>query len=268
MANNELQDVRDFIMDRMKALLEHESKQKKNSRDYGYIGFDSSKFFSFTQNDKTYYLVSGRVFNEILNNVLCEATEKCPHLFGTGNAKDVIKAIYQTEPFGKEEDFESFLKVETFGLLIEVSDGKVNPKILQLNLFRDIEPNLKGGYDFTGGIFHMNKHFSYKGIPLSVDRMQTELVHPSVIIPLIAKSFFEGNFKSTARNDTYEVTLPIDNIYEVVFHFYHETNSDVYFLNSARKQSIKKKDESHIDKATIKDFNSHIQRPDSDKHIG
>ena len=94
------------------------------------------------------------------------ALKESSEFFGTGNAKDVIHALFLQALnhgwYGDEESFTDYLSNEIFCLLLCKKDGLFLDDILRIDLFRHIKestmrPNC---YDFVGGIFHALHHFS------------------------------------------------------------------------------------------------------------
>lgn len=134
------------------------------------------------------------------------------------------------------EDFAGFLGSEQFCYLLENVNGVIDDKILRVDLFRMIQPNENGGHDFTGGLFHANRHFSYKGFPLSTSKEKHDIFNFDQLLILICEAFFvhAGTFKTKSN---YSVTMPISGNDNIRFEFFYEQKNGVYFLNTAFKQT-------------------------------
>jgi hypothetical protein len=168
-----------------------------------------------------------------LDSVLIEACEKYPDYFGKGEINKVLEALYQTENVGTMEQFYDFLKTEQFAWILEIVNEEVSPHVLRVELFRRVDKLKKDEFknEFTGGVFHSFKHFTYKGIPLSTKKENKEINHPKSIIQYLIQGFFFSDLKM--KSDTkYEskMNFQIDN--QLQFSFYKQKVTDIYFVNS------------------------------------
>lgn len=181
---------------------------------------------------KTFCLVPNNVFNLIIHQNLIRAQKKYPERFGNGNARDVIRALYDIEPLKDFDFFVEMLSREQFCYIVEINnDTDINPKVLRLDLYRKIEPNKDGGFDFVGGIFHCFKHFRYMGIPLSTGTDKNELAHPTNLILRIIEAFFVRTLKKKSK-DTLISEYALNDSYHLKFVFYYEKETKVYFIKT------------------------------------
>ncbi|MCD9575071.1 hypothetical protein LUU93_08845 [Flavobacterium sp. SCIV07] len=183
---------------------------------------------------RTYYLVPTNMFKAIIERNLRIASTKFPKKFGTGDAKDVIEAIYDLEPWFDLERFIETLRTEQFCYAIEVINGKINEKLLRIDLYRDIKANKNGGFDFIGGIFHCYKHFSFEGKPLSTSKEINDIEHPKELLFKIIKTFFLGNITIVDELTSYS-EIEINEKEKLRLVFYYEKNTEVFFVKTAHR---------------------------------
>jgi hypothetical protein len=190
----------------------------------------------YEKEGKKYYLPKTNTFKHITGNVLTDACQKFPKHFGTGNANDIIEAIYKIDPvIFLLKDFVHFLQNEQFCYVVEGSEKRLNEKILRIDLFREIKPNKQGRFDFVGGLFHANKHFSFKGIPLSTGTEINDISSVEYLIYKIAESFFSENMKHK-KGLNYTSLIPLNEKYNLRVEFYFGKKTGVYFINTVFKE--------------------------------
>lgn len=202
-------------------------------RSFAKSGFDNSHYHEFIYGDRKFVIICTNVFYHILESVLIEACEKYPENFGKDNVEKVLQALYLIENIGTPIQFSNFLKNEQFAWIIEFHDESISPNILRVELFRQIN-TLKDEQqrnEFTGGIFHAFKHFSYKGIPLSTKKENKQIEHSKSIIELLIQGFFYTEL-IIKKEHKYESEKILPNGKKIHFSFYKENISGVYFMNS------------------------------------
>jgi len=231
----EFQTIGDFLEAKSVLLWKHE-KSKGINRTYAKTNFDETKFHEIKISNRRFFVVCTNVFHQILNSVLADACEKYPECFGTGNASDVLCALYKIEAFGSISDFQNFLSEEQFAWIVEISEGHVRPKILRIELFRKID-NLNGDEtktEFTGGVFHSFRHFHYKDVPLSTKKEKGSIDHPSSIIELLISGFFFSELKQKDMNGEKLEAKVTNEDSKYCFAFFFEKESQTHFVNSVR----------------------------------
>lgn len=236
MKSKEFQAIGDFLENQSILLWKHEKKKGIN-RPYAKTRFDETKFHEIEISDRRFIVVCTNVFHQMLNSVLAEACEKYPECFGTGKASDVLCALYKTEAFGTIDEFQNFLNEEQFAWIVEINEELVQPKLLRIELFRKIN-NLKGDEtktEFTGGVFHIFRHFHYKGVPLSTKKEKRDIDHPSSIIELLISGFFFSELKQKdVIGEKFESKATNKDGFKYCFAFYFEKESQIHFVNSVR----------------------------------
>lgn len=206
---------------------------KSERRSFAKSGFDISHYREIDYADRKFVIISTNVFYQILDSVLIEACEKYPKNFGKDNVNKVLQALYLVENMGTPDQFSDFLKNEQFAWILELVDESVSPYALRVELFRQINivKNEDTKNEFTGGIFHLFKHFTYKGIPLSTKKENKEINHPKSIIEFLIQGFFFTELKKKSENK-YESKKNLPNGKELCFSFYKEDIIGIYFVNS------------------------------------
>lgn len=233
----DFQLISTFLEEKSSLLWKHEKEQGFN-RTYAKIRFDESNFFEIQISGRKFYVVSTRVFRQLLTSVLAEACETYPENFGTGCAEDVLYGIYKVESFGTLSNFQNFLNDEQFAWIVELYKGVVNPKVLRVQIYRKISSTKEDTTktEFTGGILHLFKHFKYKGIALST-KGEKEINHPNSIIDFLIYGFFFAVLKEKQQKEnkiTFESKFEFHDGERVCCAFYYENESGIYFVNSAR----------------------------------
>lgn len=227
-----LQEAKDYVEKKALELMAHEEK------DHAAIGVPFQNYRFFTINDRTFYLAQTNIFRVIMEEDLTAAQDRTPANFGTGNAHDVIKALWETRPIFALEAYTEELKDEKWGYVVESEDGKVVDRILRLDLFRMLRPACNENYEFVGGVFHAFKHFSRNGTNYSIGKSNHELSCPYELIKNIIESFFilDGKFETDKE---YVVLKSHDEKYNMKYVFYREEKTNVFFLKTAYKEPIK-----------------------------
>lgn len=141
-----------------------EEIRQHEGRKWAVMGVPIQNYREIIIGDRTFYLVGTNIFWGILEDVLHKANKTYPLNFGNGNAVSVLHAVIKTRPiFGytKTKDLIRRLSTEVHAYLVEIKDGVVIDKTLRIDWFRKLDKirSKKKRYDFTGGLFHLLKHF-------------------------------------------------------------------------------------------------------------
>lgn len=224
----EFQKTREFIEKKSLDLMKHETK------DAAKMGFPINNYRKYLLQGRTFYCIKSNVFKVIIEEYLQKAQKQYPEKFGTGNAIDVITAIYNLEPTFDLNRFVGFLQNEQFAYVIESKDGEITDKILRIDLFRKLDENEKGYKEFTGGIFHSFKHFSVDNVNLSTGQDIHNIQCPEELLHLAAEAFFiaESNHENPKKLVSF---VNLDDKYNLKFVFYFEVNTQVYFIKTIHK---------------------------------
>ena len=210
---------------------------KQNSRTHYRIPSLDNIISKQIGQNKYHYYFTNIFYGLIAENVLIDAAEKYTKLFGTGNSEDIIKALNLIRPGFCSDD--SIYREEQFCYVIEEDlFGELNESnVLKIQLFRfqDLQTNTTSCKEFTGGLFHAFKHFSFNGINLSISK-NTEYnldYYPSYFISDINNAFFNSKLILTKDKNGKEGLLGKFN--NIDFLFFYDKNIDlgVYFLTTA-----------------------------------
>lgn len=126
--------------------------------------------------------------------------------------------------------------------VVKNEDGSIK-RILHLDLVRNIKPNPKRNNrpEFTGGLFHVLKHFSFNGKNLTYENDVCDV--PDVFrVANLAGTSFAGDLRMISQTDKmikYETNYPISETKMLWAYFSQEVESGVYFLDSLVVKSVK-----------------------------
>ncbi|RTE54143.1 hypothetical protein EHW67_09480 [Arenibacter aquaticus] len=232
--------INGFIRERALSIKEDESKNSEQ------IGFPISNYIDYSPqiDNPKYCCIATNTFKSIIvdNNTLSVIATKKPELFGTGNAKDVLKGILLNNPnyqctWNDDVDrFAVFLAKRAYLYAMKVDNNEVNNDVLRIDLFRELKTSKEdeGKFDFIGGLLHSFKHFSISGISLSTGNCEAELYHTLRIINYSLKAFFEG--ERVEIENGFKSYVPFDKNYKLCFIFYHNKRTNTFYINTIIKK--------------------------------
>lgn len=208
---------------------------KHETKDAAKVGFPIQNYRKYLIQGRTFYCIKSNVFDAIIDDYHVQAHKKYPEKFGTGNALDVIEAIYLIEPTRDLEWFVNFLRDEQFAYIIESDNGNIIDKILRIDLFRQLDKNDDGQNEFTGGIFHAFKHFSIDDRNLSTGQDVHNIQYPECLLHFATEAFFIAKGTHVTTKELVS-RIDLDNNYCLKFVFYFEENTGVYFIKTIHKE--------------------------------
>ena len=204
--------------------------QELNGYEYGYSIAD---YYSVKEGDSTIYFAFNSSFLKLISVKIPQAIDSLNDLFGTGNANEVLNALYQVSQtkFEKDEYIDYIRDLSCCYIIFEKQDS-IQDSILRLDMFRQLDDNKSNPFvkDFTGGLLHALKHFSMNGNNLSTGKEVndiTDISQFSDILPRIASAFVE-----CANSNNSNVTIPYKDNKYMKCGFYHEERTNVYYLNT------------------------------------
>lgn len=235
--SNEYKEISDIFQKEMKAIALHEGKNSW----YGGVPKKNCFVRKLYESILLYQMVTP-AFVTFISEVYLNALNNHQELFGTGNAKDVIHALYLESNARNwdEARYIEYLSKEVFCLLICKNKDFFFKDVLRIDLFRDIRESKtsKGNFDFVGGIFHALKHFSIEGISASISPNQkVDLYDVEQLIWPIAHAFYIGTWNNGNRKNTYESSIKYLGK-NFTLEFYKENSLNVSFVNSVIPKSI------------------------------
>lgn len=189
---------------------------------YHFFNISSTKYISIETNE----------FNYMKELKLKLTRKKFFHLFGTGNANDIIKAFFLQEKFSDYNFEKYYLQSEQFSLIVNRNQNFIPTKILRIDLFRDLKINNKGQYDFTGGLFHTLKHFCNEGLPLSTGNEKKEINYIDEILLIATVGLFENKLIQSKKENNFKTTFDYKKMGKFTASYFYEKVSGIYFLNT------------------------------------
>ena len=193
-------------------------------------GFPISEIYHYyVEDDHNFYIVFNVSCHRLLQEGIIKALEAFPEKFGTGNAEDVVDALYEVSVYkrlGDKDNFINFLANNACCYVVYANEEGFGD-ILRLDTFRKVEERNEDAHDFTGGLMHVLKHFSYEGRNLSVGKDVHDLFDLEHLVYLIAMAFRlkEGekcNWKATQELEE----GPMRAV------FYKEETTGFYFIKT------------------------------------
>ena len=244
-SNQEYDDLMAFMKPKLQSLWEHENNEReKQGRDalnmfqFGFSILDINHYLIDDECD--FYLVFNGSFLRMIYDTLLNASKEHPEKFGTGDANDVIDALYDVSGFydvGDKNRYIEFISENACCYIIYRNNKEFDNDILRIDLFRHVMPNKKDNskLDFVGGLMHTLKHFSIEDQNLSTGKDIYNVFDIHHIVYLIGMAFRlrEG------EGSKYEAIQKLTNA-NMFASFYKENVSGVFFLNSYyKKKSVK-----------------------------
>lgn len=234
----EYEKIKAILKKEMTLLAKHENKNSY----YSQIAI-SQCFCRQLNEEKHLYQAFTMSFINVIERDYINALKETPNFFGTGNAKDVIHALYLQAikccyPWD-EKRYTNYLSNEAFCLLLCKEKEAFDKNILRVDLFRRLDKSKKkeGCFDFTGGIFHALKHFSIDEQCASIlPNQNMHLYDIEQLIWPIAKAYYCGIWRKGDRVNTFETSTSYLNK-QFTLEFYKENDINVSFVNSVIPKS-------------------------------
>lgn len=234
MTYEEYKITKPVIEDVALRLMKHENK------DGAKAGLPFTNYCEINYQERRFFCVMSNVFLAFFKDYILKSQYIYPQNFGTGNAEDVLKALYELEKPCEFEDYIGFLSREQFAYIFEYKNEIKTDKILRIDLYRHIKLNKATNLpEFIGGIFHAFKHFSVNGRNLSTGKEVFDLKSPMELIVKTTIAFFTIRGESS-KQKKYEVRQEIDEKYCLKYAFHCEpTTENIYFIDTIYKEPKK-----------------------------
>ena len=247
LTEEEYNTIMPLLADKCLALWEHENEVAKTDADLkdtyiGRVAYPNCLAFNYDDGSKIFKLMTNKSRHMLKENYY-EAIDRFPDSFGTGNANDVLEALYLCSGADQMKwditRYVDYLKNDgsTF-YYYQNPDGSLCDDVLKLDFFRIIQNN----GEFTGGLFHAFKHFSINEKNLSTNKDEiNDIGSIDNLLRIIAEAFYKYERTRVSDDSPNEkVSLPsYDNRHYLQFVFYKEVISGVYFLKTCYVKSIK-----------------------------
>lgn len=235
----EYDDLMNYLQPIFRKIWEHENEERNkvgktlDAFQFGFSIYDCIHYK--TENcDEEFYIIYNTGFLKTISHQIILAQQQCPEKFGTGNADDVIDALYSVSGYNAFGDKNAYLDylIDYNCCYVVYKNNGLFGDVLKIDLLRRILPNKKvpSKSDFVGGLLHVLKHFSVEGKNLATGNDINNVFDVGHIIYLIAMAF---RLKKQCDKDNliYEAFQNLDNG-KMHVSFYKEKVANVYYLKT------------------------------------
>lgn len=190
---------------------------------------------------RKFYLVQSNIFKSIIESgIYTNTKELFPQSFGTNDAKDILAALKKSLNLDilSVERFSDFLQNENMAYVVEISDNVVLDKILRIDLYRKLDTK-NGVKEFTGGIFHILKHFALDE-QSSLSTYQKGYIIPywDYIVNKLIYNFYISELNQIDKNNYSSVSF-LDSTHKLKCFYYYNDEANLYFVKTMLVQTIK-----------------------------
>lgn len=241
----EYDDLMNYLQSVFLRSWEHENEERKKSGkslDMFQFGFPINEIYHYQTGDEgeDFYIIYNTLFLSTISRQIKLAQQQYPQKFGTGNADDLIDALYNVSNYkllGDRAAYLDYLIDYNCCYVVYRKNGVYND-ILRIDLLRDTKPNKKDPTqkDIIGGMLHVLKHFSIEGKNLGTGTDINDVFDVTHLIYLIAMAF---RLKKKCAKCKYEAIQKFDT-YAMHASFYRNPTTDVYYLNTYFKDRNEK----------------------------
>lgn len=225
-----------FLQCKALALWRHENKvhieRKEEEQNMIQYGYSIANWYCRQDENLNVYFIFNDTF-QILTNNIPSLAKSHPHLFGTGNADDVITAIYTNcKTQESKKDFTNRLKYFACCYIVYETDRGIDENVIKIDLFRDILNNKEDAtkYDFIGGLLHSLKHFSVDGQNLATGHDINNVEDVEEVLIMASHAFLDR--KQDVKKKTNYISYYETQTKRIKFVFYKEDTTNVFFLRT------------------------------------
>ena len=241
----EYDDLMNYLQPVFRRIWEHENDDRKKrgkSLDMFQYGFPINEIYHYKTGDEgeDFYIIYNTGFFSTILRQIKLAQQQYPQKFGTGNAADLIDALYDVSNYrllGDRTDYLNHLIDWNCCYVVYRKNGGYND-ILRIDLLRDTKPNKKDPtkVDIVGGLLHVLKHFSIDGKNLGTGTDINNVFDVTHLVYLIAMAFRQKKKEDKCKYDA------IQKFDSYVMHasFYRNPTTGVYYLNTYFKDRNEK----------------------------
>lgn len=247
--------LRTFLEGKTKALWEHEVKDQKEKgeepKNYYQSGFSISNICSYeSPSGPQFYIAWTNSFrNMVYDGAYYKSFLRYPKRFGTGNAEDVLSALYSSiNNDGQNffnwtiERYTEYLRGENCCYVVRKEGDSFSQTFLRIDLFRKIEPNCKTpeNKEFIGGLFHVLDHFSIKGKNLGTGKDVFDVGTIMDVVLLCINAFANLTIVNEQKASG---MVDLNESHSLKIAFYRESESGALYIKTAYPFSKKKEQE-------------------------
>ena len=237
------QEIEKFLKEKTRLLWEHENKVRnekgKPELNMYQEGFSITNYYCCNEGNTAIYFALNDSFEVNVFYRIYKAISIYPNKFGTGNAEDVVKALFKAndDTFLSPDEYMTYIANFACCYIIYETDSGFSNDVLRIDMLRSLmnkkdTPELK---EFVGGLLHALTHFSFNGAPLSTERKGADIPSVGITLNWIAQSFLSKHVEDGKRLCDYESIVDI-NGEKYRFHFYKEIETGIFFLKTFHRQ--------------------------------
>lgn len=235
----EYDDLMSYLKPVFKKIWAHENDERQKvgkSLDAFQFGFPINNIWLYLteKNGEKFYIIFNVSFFSMISDQIKQAQTQYPENFGTGNADDVMDALYQVSNYkglGDKNAYLDYLVDHCCCYVVYRVNGEFGD-VLRIDLLRTIKPNINTPEknDVVGGLLHVLKHFSLNGKNLATGTDKNDVFDVSHIIYLIAMAFRQ---KKTVKGSSCKYEA-LQKLQSGTGHavFYRNPDTGVYYLNT------------------------------------
>lgn len=169
---------------------------------------------------------------------------KHPEKFGTGDAFDIITALYEEENAAGRNmfdweisDYVEYWRIESCCYAVPKIEGSFSDDFLRIDLFRMINPKIDNPREkeFVGGLFHVLDHFAFNGRNLGTGTDTYDVQSVEKVIQLCMEAFACKHMLSEEEALSFII---LDDTHRLKIAFYREKESGAFYIKTAHPLSI------------------------------
>lgn len=251
---NDWERVSDFLRNRTREINRLENTKRHQKRQEGseyalpnieaflsQIALNQYKVFDYYDKDCHIHILPTPLFTRIVEGYLREILLENNSAFDTDNAYDIIETLRRhsinADCWTKEQYVEA-IRNDAYCYYIKEENGKFEPSIIKLDLFRHIRENKKESknrghpvYEFVGGYFHALKHFALWGKKFTSNNSSILLRSPQELSHTLALLYFDNLGRAALNGNSMEFNHHMYN-HDWVIVYYVEPTTNTAYLKS------------------------------------
>lgn len=252
--HNEYPLLRQFLEEKTSKLWHHEvndllskGREPKNAYQGGFSPYFTASYDS--PSGARFFLAWTAAFGRLVFDYgYYVAFLRYPDLFGTGNADDVLSALFENlnREGGNIFDwginrYSEYLREEECCYIVNKEGDSFSEDFLRIDLFRMISPNkntpeLK---EFVGGLFHVLDHFAIDDKNLGTSAETFNISHVDQVVLYCIEAFAKRQMVS--ENEAIGI-IDLDDSHNLKLSFYKETESGAFYVKTAHPIRRKEKE--------------------------
>lgn len=202
-------------------------------------GFSIEECFTYKIGSTVFYFACNYSFLKIVERSILAARKKYPELFGTGDAQNIIEALYKESGHQNSiDEYCEYLRNYACCYVLYETGDTLSPNVLRIDLFRILKESKNNPLkmEFVGGFFHILDHFSINGQYLATEKDQNDVSEIDDILIYIAKAFLKC--EGIKEQET-KVTIQMENGKPLNCVFFWDEAKEVYYLTTIHRQKVK-----------------------------